>query len=213
MTNARLIGLLVAVVLAGLSAVAQEAAPVEAVAAAPAAPAIQPGMKVSLPCKVYGDCEDEGEPPFIPSGWMGSTDAIEFDDCWRENPHAGQSCIKVSFTDPKSWGGVAWQSPANNWGDEEGGVDLSGAKQLSFWARGDKGGEMVEFKLGIIARNKPYFDTSRASLGKVKLEAAWKQYMIPLSGRDLSRIMTGFVWVTQGRAEPVTFYIDDITYE
>ncbi|MFH0953712.1 MAG: hypothetical protein V1873_05240 [Verrucomicrobiota bacterium] len=222
MSNCKLITLAIAVVVAGASVFAQEAAapaaaPAEAApaAAAPAAPAVQPGMKVSLPCQIYANCEDEGEQPFIPSGWMGSTDAIEFDDCWKENPHSGESCIKVSFTDPKGWGGITWQNPANNWGDDEGGVDLTGAKQLSFWARGEKGGEMVEFKMGIIARNKPFWDTAKASAGKIKLETTWKQYIIPLAAKDLNltRILTGFVWVTQGRPDPVTFYIDDIKYE
>ena len=201
-----------------LPALAQEAVPAEAPAAvaAPAAPAPAPvvtGMKVALPCIVYGNCEDEGEVPFIASGWMGSTEAIEFDDCWKENPHAGESCTRISFTDTKGWGGIAWQNPANNWGDDEGGVDLTGAKQLSFWARGDKGGEMVEFKMGIIAKNKPFFDSGKGSLGKVKLTPEWKQYIIPLVGKDLSRIITGFVISTAGRASPTVFYLDDIVYE
>lgn len=211
--------LIAALVATVLPAVAQEpAAPAEApaaevVAPAPAAVAVQPGMKVTLPCTVYGNCEDEGEAVFIASGWMGSTDAIEYDDCWKENPHAGESCIKCVFSDPKGWGGIVWQNPANNWGDDEGGVDLTGAKQLSFWARGDKGDEMVEFKMGLIAKNKPFWDTGKASLGKVKLTKEWKQFIIPLDGKDLSRILTGFSWTTKGRAEPVTFYLDDIIYE
>lgn len=216
--------LVAALALAGLAWAQEEAAPAaapaeaapagEAPAVAPAAaPAVPTGMKVTLPCKVYGNCEDEGDMPFIASGWMGSTDAIEYDDCWKENPHAGESCIKISFTDPKGWGGIAWQNPANNWGDDEGGVDLTGAKQLSFWARGDKGDEMVEFKMGIIGKNKPVWDTGKASLGKVKLDPTWKQFILPLAGKDLTRVVTGFVWVTQGRKDPVTFYLDDIVYE
>ena len=193
---------------------APAAAPAGGEAAAPAAaPAVKPGTKCQLPCKLYSNCEDEGEPAFIASGWMGSTDAIEYDDCWKENPHSGASCIKVTFTDPKGWGGIVWQSPANNWGDEEGGIDLTGAKQLSFWARGDKGGEMAEFKMGVIGKNKPYWDTAKATLGQVKLGKDWKQYIIPLAGRDLSRVMSGFVFVVKGRPEPVVFYIDDIVYE
>jgi len=203
-----------AMVMAGFS-MAQEVTAPEAVQAAPAREiAAGPvGMKVSLPCKVHGDCEDEGEPPFIASGWMGNAEAIEYDDCWKENPHNGESCIKVAFSDPKSWGGIVWQNPANNWGDDEGGVDLNGARQLTFWARGDKGGEMVEFKMGIIAKNKPYWDTGKAGMGKVKLETAWKQYTIPLEGKNLSRVLSGFVFAVAGRPDPVTFYLDDIVYE
>ena len=154
-----LIAAMVAVV---LPAVAQEpAAPAEApvaevVGGEPAA-AVQPGMKVTLPCKVYGNCEDEGEAIFVASGWMGSTDSIEYDDCWKENPHSGESCIKCVFSDPKAWGGIVWQNPANNWGDDEGGVDLTGANQLSFWARCDKGGEFVELKFVMLAYMMPFF--------------------------------------------------------
>jgi hypothetical protein len=226
----KLIGIALMIALASLSALAQEeAAPAAAPAApavepaaapaaapaAPAAPAVAPGMKVPLPCKVYANCEDEGELVFIPSGYMGGVDngsALEVDDCWKENPHAGESCIKVVYPE-KGWAGVAFQNPANNWGDDEGGIDLRGAKQLSFWARGDKGGEMVEFKMGIIAKNKAFWDTGKASAGKLKLEATWKQYIVPLEGKDLSRIVTGFVFVVQGRTEPVVFYVDDIVYE
>ena len=113
--------LVMALVALAVPALAQEpAAPAEApvaeaAVAAPAAAAVQPGMKVTLPCKVYGNCEDEGDQSFIASGWMGSTDAIEYDDCWKENPHSGESCIKCVFSDPKGWGGIVWQNPANNW--------------------------------------------------------------------------------------------------
>ncbi|MDD4735842.1 MAG: hypothetical protein PHP44_07035 [Kiritimatiellae bacterium] len=171
------------------------------------------GMKVDLPCIVFSDCDAEGAPAFIPSGWMGATDAIEMDDCWSENPHSGSSCMRLAFSDPASWGGIVWQNPANNWGDEEGGVDLRGAKQLSFWARGDKGDELVEFKFGVIRKNKPFYDTGRGSLGKVKLTPEWKQYIIPLDGQDLSQIVSGFVYSVKGRREPVIFYLDDIVFE
>ncbi len=172
-----------------------------------------PATKATLPCKIYGNADDEGEGLFVASGWMGSTDAIELDDSWKEKTHTGSSCIRVSFSDPKGWGGVAWQNPANNWGDDEGGVDLTGAKQLSFWARGEKGGEVVDFKLGMIQKNKPYWDTAKVSLEKVKLTAEWKQYVIPLTGKDLSRIVTGFAFAVKGKHDPVTFYLDDMVIE
>lgn len=196
--------------------VAAPAADAAVAPAAPAAPAVAPGMKVTLPCKVYGNSDDEGELPFIPSGYMGSNDngaSMEVDDSCTDNPHAGSTCIKVTYPDPRGWAGIAFQNPANNWGEQEGGVDLTGAKQLSFWARGEKGGEMVEFKMGVIGKNMPFWDTGKASLGKVKLDATWKQYIIPLAGKDLSRIVTGFVFSIQARSEGVTFFLDDIVYE
>jgi hypothetical protein len=169
--------------------------------------------KAELPLKLYGDCEDEFDPPYIPSGWMGNVDAIERDDCWPTSPHSGQSCIKITYNDTGKWGGIVWQSPADDWGDEPGGFDLTGAKKLTFWARGEKGGEMVEVKMGILGRNKDFPDSGKASLGRVKLSNAWQKYELPLEGKDLSCIKTGFVWSLGGKKEPITFYLDDIQYE
>ena len=174
----------------------------------------EPGpTKAELPLTVYDDSGSAGDVPYIPSGWMGNTDALEYDDGCADKPHGGSTCIKVTYNAESKWAGIVWQSPADDWGDEPGGYDLTGAKQLSFWARGDKGGEVVEFKMGIIAKNKPYHDTSSAALGKVKLDKDWKQFTIDLSGKNLKCIKTGFVFSVAGKKEPITFYIDDIKYE
>jgi hypothetical protein len=169
--------------------------------------------KASLPLVVYGNADASAESPFIASGWMGNTDAIEYDDASKENPHSGETCIRVKYADTSKWGGIVWQSPADDWGDEPGGWDLTGAKQLIFWARGDKGGETVEFKLGILPKSKPYHDSGSATLGKIKLTPEWKQYTLGLTGKNLTRIKTGFVFSVAGTKEPVTFFLDDIQYE
>ena len=169
--------------------------------------------KAELPLTLYGDSGAEGDVPYIPSGWMGNTDALEYDDACADKPHGGATCIKVTYNGEGKWAGIVWQNPADDWGDEPGGFDLSGAKKLSFWARGDKGGEMVEFKMGILAKSKPYHDSSSAALGKVKLTQDWKEYTIDLSGKDLKCIKTGFVFSVSGKKEPITFFIDDIKYE
>jgi hypothetical protein len=169
--------------------------------------------RAQLPLILYEDSGTETELPFAPSGWMGNTEALQFDDACTDSPRAGQTCIRVTYDAPVKWGGIAWQSPAEDWGDEPGGFDLTGAKKLTFWARGAKGGEMVEFKLGIYEKDKPYPDSGYGSAGKVKLSQEWRQYAINLSGQDLSRIKSGFVFAVQGRKNPVTFYIDDIRYE
>jgi hypothetical protein len=144
---------------------------------------------------------------------MGNADAILRDDCWPENTHSGPSCIKITYDDTGNWAGIVWQNPPNDWGDEPGGWDITGAKKLSFWARGEAGGELVEFKLGILGRNKDFPDSGKASLGRVKLSSTWQKYEIPLEGKDLTCIKTGFVWSLAGRKEPITFYLDDIRYE
>ena len=133
---------------------------------------------------------------------MGNAKAIKMDPASASNhPHAGKTCLRAEFAEAQGWGGVVWQSPANDWGDRPGGFDLTGAKRLTFWARGADGGEAVSFEFGILPRAKKFPDTAKGSLGKVKLGADWKQYRIDLEGKDLSRIKTGFVWVVAGRRE------------
>ena len=55
--------------------------------------------------------------------------------------------------------------PEANWGDyPDAGVNLSGAKRFSFWAKGKNGGELVEFfafGVGTGTVTKPYPDSSK----------------------------------------------------
>ncbi len=107
---------------------------------------------------------EAGDAPYIPSGYMGNAGAIKMDANCETNPHSGKTCIKVEYTAKDNWGGVVWQSPANDWGDAPGGFDLTGAKKLTFWARGEKGGEIVNFSFGIIGKDKPFSDTASNQL-------------------------------------------------
>ena len=155
---------------------------------------------------------------YIPSGYMGDYPDLTIDTASFENPHAGTTCIKIVYTNAASqgarWAGVYWQNPANNWGDRKGGFDLSGAARLTFWARGENGGERIEeFKIGGIAGLYP--DSDIAGIGPVLLTAEWKQYEVDLRGKDLSYISGGFAWATNLDVNPegATFYLDDIRYE
>ncbi len=165
--------------------------------------------KPKLPLVIFAENEAQA---FAPSGWMGNTGAISMDPKCAEKPHAGQTCLKIQYTAQDNWGGVAFQSPANDWGDEPGGYDLSGAKKLSFWARGESGGEKIDIKVGTIGRDKKYYDTAVVSM-PVTLTKEWTKYEIDLSGKDLSRIKTGLVWSVGGQGKPVTFYLDDVKFE
>lgn len=166
--------------------------------------------KMAPPVIVYGDEQDK--PPFTPSGWMGKTDAIAMDANSTDKPKAGATCMKCEFKSPTNFGGVVWQSPADDWGDKEGGHDFTGATKLTWWARGAEGGEKVEFKFGILDQQKKFFDTANGAT-VVTLTPEWKQYSIDLTGKDLRRIKTGFVWVVGDPGKPVTFFIDEVKYE
>lgn len=164
-----------------------------------------------IPCAVYED--DQKEVLWIPSGYMGNTGSIAMDDKCTTDPHTGKVCLKVDYKAKDNWGGVVWQSPANDWGDQPGGFDLTGAKTLSFWAKGDKGGETVSFSFGLLGSDKKFHDTAKGEIKDQVLTKEWKQYTIDLKDKDLTCIKTGFCWVLGAKGDPVTFYLDDIRYE
>ena len=167
--------------------------------------------------RVYTDAKSPDN-HFIPSGWMGDYGDIKFNDKFMTNPHNGTTCIQIAYTNKATqgarWAGIYWQNPANNWGTRPGGFDLTGAKKLSFWARGENGGERIEeFKIGGITGE--YADSDVAGIGPVVLTKDWQQFTIDLEGKDLSSISGGFCWATNLDVNPdgATFYLDDIKFE
>jgi hypothetical protein len=155
---------------------------------------------------------------YSPSGWMGDHGDIQIDDTCKNNPHTGQTCFQVKYSGKKTqnagWIGMFWQNPPNNWGDQMGGYDLTEYSKLTFWARGDNGGEVVsEFKMGGIGGM--YSDSDSSSITQIVLSTEWKQYEIDLSDLDLSYISGGFCLTASSVDNPEGFiiYLDDIRYE
>jgi len=155
---------------------------------------------------------------YIPSGWMGDWGDIKYNDKWKDKPYSGTSSIQIIYNGKAAqgarWAGIYWQNPPNNWGTRPGGYDLTGAKKLTFWARGDKGGERIEeFKIGGITGE--YADSDVSGIGPVVLTTEWQEFTIDLDGKDLSSISGGFCWATNIDVNPdgATFYLDDIKYE
>lgn len=169
------------------------------------------GGKANLPVTLYADAG--GPMPYVPSGWMGNQGAMKLDMASTDHPHSGTTCIRWDYTASDGWAGIAWQSPEGDWGDKPGGLDLTGAKKLTLWARGMNGGETVTFSVGIIKSDKKYCDTAIVDGGKRTLSDSWQKYEVPLDGRDLTRIKTGLVMIVGGQGHPVTIFIDDIRIE
>ncbi len=175
---------------------------------------------VNFPFYVYAD-SGSLDNHFIASGWMPATAAqdIKLDTNWQNYPFSGNTCIRVGYKNNSGtrWAGIFWQNPANNWGTvPDAGFDLQGANKLIFWARGDKGGELItEFKVGGLASGE-HFDSDSASISQTQLTKEWKKYEIDLRGRDLSYIIGGFCWATSidvNDPEGIVFYLDEIRYE
>jgi len=157
---------------------------------------------------------------YIPSGWIGDYGDIKMNDQTADSPHAGTTSIQFVYSAKKSqgqgWAGVYWQNPANNWGSKKGGFDLTGMTKLTFWARGAKGGELLQkVMVGMSNKDKTYPDTASVEMGPVELTNTWQQYTVNLAGKDLSYINGGFGWSTTADLNPegATFYIDDIKFE
>ena len=144
----------------------------------------------------------------------------------------GVSCIKVTYPLAKDdWNGFIFvtgklspgsTAPELDFGKTNTGQDLRGAKLLKFKARGENGGERVRFYMGGLANNDPaapFPDTAEKHYNNgeyVSLSSEWRDYEIDLQGLDLSRIASGFGWVTNepqnsGKSR-IVFYLDEIVY-
>ncbi len=161
---------------------------------------------------------------FYPTGYQGDIEDIGLYECWPGAPHSGETAIKVHYSAEGSfghgWAGVYWQEPENNWCQLQGGYDLTGTKELAFWAKGERGGEQVEFLAGGIwcdvcsLRPNPDSLQPAASSDVITLTNTWQRYTIDLAGKDLHNIIGGFAWVSNQCLNPdgAIFYLDDIQY-
>lgn len=156
------------------------------------------------------DASENKVTPFFPSGFMGDSNDIRLNTNFRDDCYSGDSCIEISYEPMgyKHWAGIYWQYPEDNWGENPG-HDLSGATELTFYAKGKSGYEKAEFKVGGLGK----IDATRGT-GVVTLTKEWKQYRILLKGMDLTNLVGGFVWGTNTSDNPQgsVIYIDDIVF-
>jgi hypothetical protein len=154
---------------------------------------------------------------FYPSGWMGDAGGpdgkkhLDFNDQWKDKCHSGSMCIQIRYRPAsQGWAGVYWLYPDSNWGDQPGRV-VEGATKISFWARGQAGGEVLTFKAGG-SHNKKYVDSfEKVNLPEV-LTTDWKHCEISLRGADTHSVIGAFAWSTNCSGGCV-FYLDEIRYE
>jgi hypothetical protein len=166
---------------------------------------------------IYKDKPSPGH--FSASGFMPDGKCVSINDVWLDNCGGSKSCIQTKFdrectATSTGWAGIFWLEPANNWGDVKGGFNLTGAKKLVFSARGEKGGEVVTFKMGGVGVGHSYPDSDAASSEPIVLTKDWKEYSIDLTGKDLSHIIGGFAWVGTAKENQsnITFYLRDMYY-
>jgi hypothetical protein len=135
----------------------------------------------------------------------------------KTDPQAGATCIRVDvrWQDP-FWCGVAVSCAPDYWGEtNRAAFDLRRARKLVFYARGEKGEEMIEVKAGIIG-DKPYGDSAKESVssGWIALRKSWQRYEVDVSTVDMSRCVTPFAFVASKdrNGRDITFFLDEIHY-
>ena len=157
------------------------------------------------------------------------------DEISTSAPCLSMTCITATY-DPTTniWGGWYFLNgtlgpsdrvPSANWGNiPSAGYDLTGVTMLQFWARGQVGGEKVQFfTFGVgntISPFQPYPDSAprtNTPVSPIALSTTWTQYQIPLSGVDDHYVLGGFGWVAvqtdqANQTTPITFYLDNIQY-
>lgn len=161
---------------------------------------------------------------YKPGGFMGDgqicSNCVEINGAFKGKPRPGGAgiCVRISYSRPagKGFAGIYWTYPDQNWGEHPG-WKVKSASKVSFWAAGDQGGEVVDFKAGGIASSagKPFSDSFEANLGKVVLENDWRYYEIGLKGCSLKDVIGAFAWSAAANWNPsgLVFYLDDIRYQ
>ena len=75
-----------------------------------------------------------------------------------------------------------------------------------------RGGEIVSFGVGMLGKDAEFPDSSRTEMKGVRLRNEWQRFVVPLEGKDLSSIKTGFFITVEGDRKPVTVYLDHIRF-
>ncbi|MGM0568340.1 MAG: OmpA family protein [Elusimicrobiota bacterium] len=153
---------------------------------------------------------------FVPSGYMGDASDIHMSEAIMDTPSGSGRCLQVTYIPrgEEKWAGIYWQNPADNWGDEDGGYDLSGAEKLSFWLKQDEGMRRLSgVKVGGLIGE--YSDTAAYTTKPIETGREWKKYEIDLEDLDLSYIAGGFALILNSEDfshRGGEFYIDEIKY-
>ncbi|MDR0677030.1 MAG: hypothetical protein LBF97_08365 [Elusimicrobiota bacterium] len=155
---------------------------------------------------------------YIPSGFMGDYGDLKLTMRNYVKPYKGISCLKISYSAAHSqgagWAGIYWQEPLNNWGTEDKGLNLTGAKRLVFFIKGEKGGEVID-KIKVGGIKGEFSDSADVDFGPIILKKSWKKYIVDLQGHDMSYIIGGFCFVVTSESNPegIVFYLDEIYFE
>lgn len=162
---------------------------------------------------------------FMPSGWMGDTGSLSFNDQAFSEVHVGNTAIQIRYNPERAkqegWAGIYWQSSENNWGNRDTGFDLTGYNKLAFSAKGAQGGEVITkakvgglIRCGATGEKVAYPDSTDVETGPIRLTNSWQDYHVNLAGKDLSYLNGGFalIFSADHAGSEQTIYIDNVRY-
>ena len=149
---------------------------------------------------------------YFPSGYFEESylEMIASLDSCPDRPAGAQgSCMTFPWVpDVRTWVGLTFQYPANNWDGP--GLCIAGATKVTFSARGENGGEEVSF--GAVG----------AELERFALSSTWQSFQIDISAIDynafnpaggVNRALDVVLWREAADTDPKTVYVDDIRWE
>lgn len=147
---------------------------------------------------------------------IGAKRRIRLEKAEPTQAHSPPDAWRIEFDKKGGFAGICWKNRAGNEGEAPG-DDLSAAgyRRISFWAKGEAGGEIVEFRAGGLGNVKTrYRETFDVTAGKLKLGTSWTEYSIYVSNADLSSVMTPFcaLFHQEDNPEKTVIYLDDIQY-
>ncbi len=145
------------------------------------------------------------------SGWMGSSNgaSLTCDTAFTGEKYSGTNSTKFTYNPAvESWAGI-YSLYSGSWSGT--GINLSGNRRLTFMAKSSVNGVVVTFGTGQ--------DTDTAKKEQAfTLTTAWQPITIDLAGLNLSSI--NGVWYffieasrNTGIASPITFYVDEVSYD
>ena len=173
---------------------------------------------------VYKDANDKGNNGVwgnVMPARAAETNSVGFKTFFSPGYGGKGTAVQVAFdlTQPPNWVGLVVPVHRDYWGESDAsGLDLSKAKKLVFYAKGEKGGEQIQVKAAI-ASDKQYGDSALLPLTSdwLKLEKDWKRYEISIKdASQLTRVITPFALIANKSYNPsehITFYVDEIYYE
>jgi hypothetical protein len=194
------------------------------------APAAKTAASVHTPKQVAIGLEELA----LPAGWMSGKNrpasVIKLgagrEGCKDGSGNERSGCTRMTFGTGQDWAGVLWwpiacgeTGTAEAWSLAKSGgcgVDAERAPQLkqprlTFWVRGERGGEEIELRIG----TTDLAPSPGRSTGTLELAALWQQQQIDLEALELTGATALFAWIAKDSDNPkgAVFYLSDVRFE